>query len=232
MHNDRNKLLVMGLASLVIALVVLAAGTATGPIVQAVVLALAVTGLAAALFLGSSARGARRESPLGAQPEPGSASPLLDERGITIKLIEMMALCGRYGNPLSVALVGVDHWARLKDQYGPEAAERAAGAIAEVLTEALRMPDHVGRLDEGGFLIVLPETTLRGARQIGERIRRAAAVTEVPVDPRRRVALTVSIGVSLFRDGDDLEQLLTRVQKVLAQAKTQGRNRVIVDLAA
>ncbi len=231
MNGDRSKLLVFGVASFLVALAVLALGTALGTVVQAAVLAGAVTALGMALFSVPLVRsaGGLGPSPTGAV---GTVSPLLDERGITIKLIESMVLCERYGNPLSVALVGVDHWTKIKDEYGSAIADRATEAIAEVLTETLRMPDHVGRLNDRGFLVVLPETTLRGARQIGERIRRAAARTEVPVDGRRRVALTVSIGVSLFRDGDDLEQLLTRVQKVLDQATTQGRNRVIIDLAA
>ncbi|MDH3637248.1 MAG: GGDEF domain-containing protein [Gammaproteobacteria bacterium] len=232
MSNDRSKLLVIGLATLGMALIVLSIGATAGVVVQAVVLALAVTGLAAAVFLRSSTSKALRESGFRNESRRGPGLLTLDERGITIKLIELMALSGRYGNPLSVALVGVDHLAQLEEQYGTEVAECAADAVAEVLSETLRMPDHVGRVQENRFLVILPETTLRGARQIGERIRKAVARTEVPVDDRRRASLTVSIGVSLFRDGDDLEQLLTRVHKVLQQAKIQGRNRVIVDLAA
>ncbi len=224
MSDSRVRIFIVGLSTFVATLIVLAAGATWGSLVQAGVLTVLVTTLCAVVF--ATPRLAR-ETP---DPERGSAA--LDERGITIKLLELMALSGRYGNPLSVALVGVDHYAHLKERYGGDVADAVASAIAEIVTETLRMPDHVGRVETHRFLVILPETTLRGARQIGERIRLAVAGAEIPVDERRRVSPTVSIGVSLFRDGDDLEQLLGRVGKVLAQAETQGRNRVIVDLAA
>ncbi len=156
----------------------------------------------------------------------------LSRHGITVKLFEFMALADRYGNRLSVAIVGIDHLQDLVGEYGEDARDSALQTITEVLTETIRMPDRIGRYDDDKFLAILPETNMNGACQIAERIRSAVSVTDIGVSARRKVRLTVSIGVTMFRRGEDVNQLLTRVNRILEQAKTQGRNRVLTDLAA
>jgi diguanylate cyclase (GGDEF)-like protein len=156
----------------------------------------------------------------------------LSRHGITVKLFEFMALADRYGNRLSVAIVGVDHLQDLVSEYGDTARDSALQIITEVLTETIRMPDRIGRYDEDKFLAILPETNMSGACQIAERIRSAVYKTDIGVTSRRKVRLTVSIGVTVFRRGEDLNQLLSRATRILEQAKTQGRNRVLTDLAA
>jgi diguanylate cyclase (GGDEF)-like protein len=156
----------------------------------------------------------------------------LSRHGITVKLFEFMALADRYGNRLSVAIVGIDHLQDLVSEYGDKTRDSALQTITEVLTETIRMPDRIGRYDEDKFLAILPETNMSGACQIAERIRSAVYKTDIGITTRRKVRLTVSIGVTVFRRGEDLNQLLSRATRILAQAKTQGRNRVLTDLAA
>ncbi len=159
-------------------------------------------------------------------------TPTLSRHGITVKLFEFMALADRYGNRLSVAIVGIDHLHDLVSEFGDQARDSALEAITEVLTETIRMPDRIGRYEEDKFLTILPETNMSGACQIAERIRSAVYKTDIGITTRRKVRLTVSIGVTVFRRGEDLNQLLSRATRILAQAKTQGRNRVLTDLAA
>lgn len=156
----------------------------------------------------------------------------LSRHGITVKLFEFMALADRYGNRLSVAVVGIDHLQDLVSEYGEHARDSALQTITEVLTETIRMPDRIGRYDEDKFLTILPETNMSGACQIAERIRSAVYKTDIGIANRRKVRLTVSIGVTVFRRGEDVNQLLSRATRILEQAKTQGRNRVLTDLAA
>ncbi len=156
----------------------------------------------------------------------------LSRHGITVKLFEFMALADRYGNRLSLAIVGIDHLRDLVSEYGDQARDSALQTITEVLTETIRMPDRIGRYDEDKFLAILPETNMSGACQIAERIRSEVYKTDIGITTRRKVRLTVSIGVTVFRRGEDLNQLLSRATRILARAKTQGRNRVLTDLAA
>ncbi len=72
------------------------------------------------------------------------------------------------------------------------------------------MPDKVGRYGGEEFLIVLPHTALAPGRQIAERVRSAVGKAAIEAGGGKRLSLTVSIGVTQFRKGEDLEQLLAR----------------------
>lgn len=155
-----------------------------------------------------------------------------NQRSLTVKLLELLALGERYGNNLSVAVIGIDHLKDVGEGYTQRAADCALVAIARELLDTLRMPDVLGRWSEDQFIAILPETTLEGARHIGERLR--AAVPRAQFEGKRGVVLTLtaSVGVTAFRMGDDLQELLSRAQRAVDAAKDQGRNRVIADLAA
>lgn len=165
-------------------------------------------------------------------PDFDSVTHTLNAGGITVKLLELMALGDRYGNKLSVAIAGVDHLKEVNKRYGREVGDRALRAIAGALAETIRMPDRLGRHADDNFLIILPETDILGAQQIAERLRCSICQVEIDADERTRIGLTASIGVTAFRRGDDLENLLSRAARAMRQAKLLGRNRVLTDLAA
>lgn len=154
---------------------------------------------------------------------------ILNRRGITVSLLDAMAQAERYSTPLSVAMADIDHFKRVNDTQGHEAGDRILAQVASVLSETLRMPDKVGRYGGEEFLVVFPHTTLAQARKIAERMRTAVQKAEVAVGGSGRV--TVSIGVTQFQRGEDLEQLLSRVDKALYQAKSGGRNLVAAQRA-
>lgn len=156
----------------------------------------------------------------------------LEEQGITIKLLELTALGERYGNTFSVAMIGVDHIEDVKDTYDQEVIEHLLRKVSEALAHTLRMPDRVGELEHGTYLVVLPETALPGAIQIAERLRAAVSRLDVAVSSRIHVHTTASVGVTSFRRGDDLQSLFQRAEKALRGAQKQGRNRVLPDMAA
>lgn len=149
---------------------------------------------------------------------------ILNRRGITVSLLDAMAQAERYNTPLSVAMADIDNFKRVNDTWGHEAGDRILAQIASVLSETLRMPDKVGRYGGEEFLVVFPHTTLAQARKIAERMRTAVQQAELALGGSARV--TVSIGVTQFQRGEDLEQLLSRVDGALYQAKAGGRNLV------
>lgn len=157
---------------------------------------------------------------------------LLDQRGLTVRLLELMAVGERYGNNLAVAIIGIDHLKDVDEKYSHAVAEKAIVAIAGELADTLRMPDRLGRWGHDQFLAILPETSLDGARHIGERL--CEAVARAQFEGRRGVllSLTASIGVTVFRLGDDLQGVVSRANRAMKAAKTQGRNRVHTDRAA
>lgn len=152
---------------------------------------------------------------------------IMNRRGITVSLLDAMAQAERYNTPLSVAMGDVDHFKRINDKHGHEAGDRVLAQIAATLSDALRMPDKIGRYGGEEFLVVFPHTTLAQARKIAERMRGEVQKSDVELGDGR-VEVTISLGVTQFQKGEDLEQLLSRADAALYQAKSSGRNLVVV----
>lgn len=177
---------------------------------------------------------ADRPGPMGPLPSAGSdrVPEKLEEQGITIKLLELIALGDRYGNTFSVAMIGIDHLDEAGGHYDGRATGELLDEVGSALAHTLRMPDRVGEYDYGTYLVVLPETTLPGAIQIAERLRAAIARVDIAVSHRVHIHTTASVGVTSYRRGDDLQSMLDRAAKALREAQNQGRNRVLPDMAA
>ncbi len=137
---------------------------------------------------------------------------LANRRGITSSLIEAMAQAERYGDPLSVAMAKIDDLERIANAHGRKATEQVLQTVAAVLGETLRMPDRAGRYSEREFLILLPHTKLKDASKITERVRRGVAAASLSLG-ERKTKIGVTLGATEFRKGEDLEQLLSRVEK-------------------
>jgi diguanylate cyclase (GGDEF)-like protein len=155
---------------------------------------------------------------------------IMNRRGITVSLLDAMAQAERYNTPLSVAMGDVDHFKRINDRHGHEAGDRVLTQIASTLSEALRMPDKVGRYGGEEFLVIFPHTTLTQARKIAERMRGEVQKSDIDLGDGH-VGITISLGVTQFQKGEDLEQLLSRADAALYQAKSGGRNLVAVQKA-
>jgi diguanylate cyclase (GGDEF)-like protein len=151
---------------------------------------------------------------------------IMNRRGITVGLLDAMAQAERYRTSLTVAMADIDHFKEINDTYGHEAGDRVLKGVAALLSDALRMPDKVGRYGGEEFLIVLPHTGLVPGRKIVERIRATVSKTNFDLGAKK-ARLTISIGVTQFKPGDDLEQLLSHADKALYDAKKGGRNLVV-----
>ena len=156
---------------------------------------------------------------------------LMNRRGITVNLIDAMAQAERYDHPLSIAMADIDHFKAVNDTYGHDAGDKVLVDVASLLSEALRMPDKVGRYGGEEFLVVLPHTTLTQAKKIAERMRTAVDAFGFEYGGKTS-HVTISIGLTQYRKGEDLEQLLSRVDQALYQAKAAGRNKVITQKPA
>lgn len=154
------------------------------------------------------------------------------ESDITIKLLELMALGDRYGNAFSIALVSVDHLQSVEQHYGLQAKQLVFKQVYSTLADTIRMPDRVGHYEPDRFLLVLPETGIAGATKIAERLRQAVNQMEIPINQRIKLQLTVSVGITTYRRGEDLQSLTSRAENTIREAENQGFNRVLTDLAA
>lgn len=127
----------------------------------------------------------------------------------------------RYSTPLSLLVIGIDHFGPFNDEFGLPAGNGALCRIAQMLKGTARVCDMVVRCGDGEFAVVLPATDGKGALQIAGRIR---AMVEAENWPYR--GLTVSIGVANYTSQVDADALLKLAEQALRQARDQGGNRV------
>ncbi len=150
----------------------------------------------------------------------------MNRRGITVALLDAMAQAERYATPLAIALADIDRFKPINDEYGHDAGDKVLVNTAAILADSLRMPDKVGRYGGEEFLIVLPHTNLAQAKKIVDRIRTSVGNARTPIGDNKKLKVTISMGVTQFRKGEDLEQLLSRADQALYASKQAGRNRV------
>ncbi|MDZ5648311.1 GGDEF domain-containing protein [Nitrospirillum sp. BR 11828] len=150
-------------------------------------------------------------------------------RHITETAAREMVRARRYGGPLSVLMLDIDHFKRINDTWGHQAGDQAILAVVELCRATIRETDVIGRFGGEEFVIVLPQTGRGEAERVAERLRAAVAATPVALTPDVSVTLTCSLGVTELADDDEtVDGLLARADEALYAAKNAGRNRVAV----
>ncbi len=155
-----------------------------------------------------------------------SLTGLLNRRAVTKWAAEEFARTIRYDRPLSLLLLDIDFFKKVNDRYGHDVGDQVIVRLADTCKSALRVTDQVARWGGEEFLVVLPETSLSQALQLGERLRTSVEqqlVSTVQGDIR----FTVSIGIAQLESGVTFEELVDRSDQALYQAKQKGRNRTV-----
>lgn len=133
----------------------------------------------------------------------------------------------RTGQPLAIILLDVDHFKAFNDRWGHEAGNQALQRVGALIKDALRKLDVASRYGGEEFVIILPDTPLKQAVKVAERLR--SMIEDHPLlIAGTPVGLTVSLGVDeySFHRGETPASLLARADQFLYQAKQEGRNRV------
>lgn len=154
---------------------------------------------------------------------------LANRRALNEKLLHEIDRAIRYDDNLSLILCDVDKFKHINDTYGHTIGDKALKAVAEKLSNTLRKADIIGRYGGDEFMIILPSTTLDGAKTLAEKIR--AAVTELSIETpyKSSVKLSVSIGVaSCCTPMENIDTLVALADTALYTSKEAGRNRVTV----
>lgn len=150
---------------------------------------------------------------------------LPNRRAFDARLTEEVERAKRYKAPLSLLLVDVDHFKSFNDTFGHPAGDEVLKTVAQLLQKRTRMSDFVARYGGEEFAIILPNATRSDAYVLAERFRRAIA--QATWSQR---TITISIGAFTAVGNETSETaLLTDADRMLYQAKAQGRNRVVVN---
>ena len=133
--------------------------------------------------------------------------------------------------PVSLALLDLDHFKEINDDFGHEAGDEVLRGLEGALTGSLPQDALVARLGGDEYAVALPETPAEGALILLEEIR--AHFSSRPPGPRvpRRVALSVGIA-SRPPHASSVAELLRAADEALYRAKRSGRDQVVVGLSA
>jgi len=127
-------------------------------------------------------------------------------------------------SPFCVILLDLDDFKRVNDTYGHLVGDKILIEISEILRHKARETDIVGRWGGEEFMIVCPVTDGLGGKEFAEKIRVQIEQHSFPTIGKN----TASVGIVNYEQSDDVKSILERVDKALYQAKTQGKNRVVV----
>ncbi|MCU0117273.1 diguanylate cyclase [Pseudomonas sp. B2M1-30] len=131
----------------------------------------------------------------------------------------------QHGNTLSLAMLDLDHFKRINDNYGHLAGDKVLKIIATVLRKRLRGTDFIARFGGEEFVLLLPATPPAVGARLLETLR--ASIEACPFHFKgERVTITISMGLAAFKPGEHSDLVLKRADQALYRAKNGGRNRV------
>lgn len=140
-----------------------------------------------------------------------------------------MERANRYGLPLSVIMLDVDHFKKVNDTWGHAIGDEMLKAVTVAIQGELREVDVLGRMGGEEFALMLPQTGIDGAAQVAERLRHAVAAIRLPL-AEGWLRATISLGVTTRLEGEaQFEHLLGRADRAMYEAKQAGRNRVAIE---
>ncbi|MBA4382032.1 MAG: hypothetical protein C0406_05645 [Sideroxydans sp.] len=128
---------------------------------------------------------------------------------------------------LVLAMLDIDHFKKINDSYGHDVGDQVLKHIAQLLRFSTRAGNVIARVGGEEFAILLPSTTLHDAKEAAERIRQIIENNPYEYEGKE-LNLTVSVGLSRVRSGDEEAQSYKLADDALYAAKRMGRNRVVV----
>ncbi len=134
----------------------------------------------------------------------------------------------RKNRPYCVAMIDIDNFKKLNDQYGHANGDLVLKAFSDLTTRTLRCSDVCFRYGGEEFILLLPETARETGYKIVERLRKTWAEMPLLLPGFPSVRATISIGLAQYpSDGNSLDHLIQASDRALYGAKNGGRNRTV-----
>lgn len=130
--------------------------------------------------------------------------------------------------PLSFAMLDIDHFKQVNDRYGHPMGDRVIKSLSLFLKQRLRKSDYIGRYGGEEFAVVLPDTDAATAVRVLDEIRRRFAELNFPAQPQD-LNCTFSCGIAELHGEQEAKALASEADQALYRAKRSGRNRVLAE---
>ncbi len=152
---------------------------------------------------------------------------LMNRRALTNSLLYEIDRAKRYNSELSLILCDIDNFKEVNDTCGHDAGDRALQTIAAALKTILRKSDIAGRYGGDEFMLILPETSVKGAEKLADKILSAVRSADMSFTEDKSIRLSLSIGLSsLEMDNDTADSFIKRTDDAMYASKQGGRDRV------
>ncbi|WP_320171467.1 GGDEF domain-containing protein [Maridesulfovibrio sp.] len=154
---------------------------------------------------------------------------VFNRRSFDERLVEEFKRHQRLNTDLSLLMVDLDFFKNINDTYGHMAGDMVLERVARLFECTFRSTDFIARYGGEEFVILLPHTTEDNAGMLAEKIRKIIAETTMTYNDKS-FSVTASIGVTSIRPGslDKDNEIISKADEALYEAKRQGRNRVVV----
>ncbi|AZR82827.1 diguanylate cyclase [Thiomicrospira sp. S5] len=141
---------------------------------------------------------------------------------------KVWSLAKRNHEPLCMLMLDIDLFKEINDTYGHNSGDRVLKGLAELFEHECRKEDLICRYGGEEFLILLESQPAKGAMEFANRIRQAVEVAEMDIGEGVKIQITVSIGLVAVECDEipSMEEMISLADKLLYQAKTNGRNQV------
>ena len=171
-------------------------------------------------------RAERTEAELRYLADHDSLTGLLDRRRFRGELDQYVSFSARYGGQGAVMIIDIDDLKSINDSYGHHAGDTLIRQIAAILRERVRATDIVARLSGDEFAVLMPQTDVDGAMQLGEDLR--AQVAEEASPALEADGASISVGITMFGGERSIgaEAVLVAADQAMYSAKAEGRNRI------
>ena len=148
---------------------------------------------------------------------------LYNMRAFTAILHRAFKQSVRHAHPLALVMIDCDNLKTVNDTHGHEAGNRLLQHVVRRVREELRGSDVLARYGGDEFIALLPETEGKGAKEMGERMRRAIEGSTFETRGGN-ISTTVSVGIASYpSDGGSLEVIMDKADKAMYRAKHEGR---------
>lgn len=159
---------------------------------------------------------------------------LNNRRQFEVRLKQEIANAKRNKKPLCCIMLDIDYFKKVNDTWGHSAGDCVLKSVSKIIVQELREYDIASRYGGEEFCILLPDTKIREAVFVAQRLRKAVESSDVSISEDQvfgadTLKVTISIGVSEFDEGMDMPEKLHQCADIaLYEAKHRGRNRVVV----
>lgn len=134
----------------------------------------------------------------------------------------------RDDKPLCIAMLDIDYFKDINDKYGHLAGDKALRQIAKTLQKSLRESDFVARFGGEEFVVLLNNVSQDNLEKPLQKLRER--VKNIPFRFKEEpVTITISLGATLFKQGDSIHSALERADQALYRAKHAGRDQIVMD---